>query len=56
MPLDYLHNHMQFADLLCIIEDETGIQAGLIKDQYIKTSATPIHMEPDLTIKPKIGR
>jgi hypothetical protein len=30
MFVDYLHNHSQFADLLRTIEDETGIQAGLI--------------------------
>lgn len=34
MPVDYLHNHPQFADLLRIIEDETGIQAGLIEKDY----------------------
>jgi|GEM_PF-1072030 len=34
MPTEYLHNHKQFADLLRIIEDETGIQAGLIEKDY----------------------
>jgi len=34
MPADYLHNHKQFADLLRIIEDETGIQAGLVEKDY----------------------
>lgn len=34
MPVEYLHNHKQFADLLRIIEDETGIQAGLIEKDY----------------------
>lgn len=34
MLVDYLHNHKQFADLLRIIEDETGIQAGLIEKDY----------------------
>ena len=34
MPVDYLHNHKEFADLLRIIEDETGIQAGLVEKDY----------------------
>ncbi len=34
MPSDYLHEHSQFADLLRIIEDETGIQAGLVEKDY----------------------
>lgn len=33
MP-DYLHNHKDFADLLRILEDETGILAGLIEKDY----------------------
>lgn len=34
MPLDYLHNHIEFKNLLDILEDETGIQAGLIEKDY----------------------
>jgi hypothetical protein len=34
MAADYLHNHKQFTDLLRILEDETGIQAGLIEKDY----------------------
>ena len=34
MFIDYLHNHKQFADLLRIIEGETGIQAGLVEKDY----------------------
>jgi len=34
MPANYLHQHKDFADLLRIIEDETGIQAGLIEKDY----------------------
>lgn len=31
---DYLHNHKDFSNLLRILEDETGIQAGLIEKDY----------------------
>ena len=34
MTADYLHNHKDFPDLLRILEDETGIQAGLIEKDY----------------------
>ena len=34
MPLDYLHNHQDFPSLLDILEEETGIQAGLIEKDY----------------------
>jgi hypothetical protein len=34
MAVDYLHNHKQFPDLLRILENETGIQAGLIEKDY----------------------
>lgn len=34
MPVDFLHNHSQFADLLRIVEYETGIQAGLLEKDY----------------------
>ncbi|MES2457849.1 MAG: nucleotidyl transferase AbiEii/AbiGii toxin family protein [Bacteroidota bacterium] len=34
MAADYLHNHKQFNDLLAILEEETGIQAGLIEKDY----------------------
>jgi hypothetical protein len=34
MPADYLHNHKDFSSLLRIVEDETGIQAGLIEKDY----------------------
>ena len=34
MSVDYLHNHKHFSDLLRIIEDETGIQAGLVEKDY----------------------
>jgi hypothetical protein len=34
MPSDYLHNHQDFPALLRIIEDDTGIQAGLIEKDY----------------------
>ena len=34
MPLDYLHNHRDFPSLLDILEEETGIQAGLIEKDY----------------------
>lgn len=32
--MDYLHNHPEFKNLLIILEDETGIQAGLIEKDY----------------------
>ena len=34
MVADYLHNHKDFAGLLRILEDETGILAGLIEKDY----------------------
>ncbi len=34
MPDNYLHDHKDFADLLRILEEETGIQAGLIEKDY----------------------
>ena len=34
MPSSYLHNHKDFPDLLRILEDETGILAGLIEKDY----------------------
>jgi len=34
MPSNYLHDHKDFLDLLRILEDETGIQAGLIEKDY----------------------
>jgi hypothetical protein len=34
MPTDYLHNHPGFPALLRILEEETGILAGLIQKNY----------------------
>lgn len=34
MAADYLHHHKDFPDLLRILEDEKGIQAGLIEKDY----------------------
>ncbi|SEW26872.1 Nucleotidyl transferase AbiEii toxin, Type IV TA system [Chitinophaga sp. YR573] len=34
MSTNYLHNHKDFPDLLRILEDETGILAGLIEKDY----------------------
>lgn len=34
MVTDFLHKHKNFSDLLRILEDETGIQAGLIEKDY----------------------
>jgi len=34
MPIDYLHRHPNFPDLLAILEQETGILAGLIEKDY----------------------
>ena len=34
MPADFLHNHPAFPELLLIIEDETGILAGLVEKDY----------------------
>jgi hypothetical protein len=34
MPDKYLHDHKDFPDLLRILEEETGIQAGLIEKDY----------------------
>ena len=34
MATIYLHNHKEFPALLQIIEEETGIQAGLVEKDY----------------------
>jgi predicted nucleotidyltransferase component of viral defense system len=34
MAAIYLHDHKEFQDLLRILEDETGILAGLIEKDY----------------------
>ncbi len=34
MPIDYLHNHKEFANLLSILETETGIIPQLIEKDY----------------------
>ena len=34
MAAVYLHNHKEFPELLRIIEDETGILAGLVEKDY----------------------
>lgn len=34
MPTDYLHNHPEFPALLRILEEETGILAGLLEKDY----------------------
>lgn len=34
MPVEYLHNHKNFPDLLRILEDKTNIQSGLIEKDY----------------------
>ncbi|HTF16503.1 MAG TPA: nucleotidyl transferase AbiEii/AbiGii toxin family protein [Chryseolinea sp.] len=34
MPLDCLHKHKDFDTLLAMLEDNTGIQAGLIEKDY----------------------
>ena len=34
MPIDYLHNHKDFAALLRIVSEEMGIAAGLIEKDY----------------------
>lgn len=34
MPTNYLHHHKDFSALLSIIEDETGIKAGLVEKDY----------------------
>jgi len=34
MPIDYLHNHKEFANLLSILESETGIIPQLIEKDY----------------------
>jgi hypothetical protein len=34
MAADFLHNHKNFPDLLRILENEKGIQAGLIEKDY----------------------
>ena len=34
MPLDYLHNHHDFADLLRIISENSGIDTGLVEKDY----------------------
>jgi hypothetical protein len=34
MPLDYLHNHPEFADLIRIVADEKGIDPALVEKDY----------------------
>jgi predicted nucleotidyltransferase component of viral defense system len=34
LPVDFLHNDKDFPDLLRILEEETGIYAGLIEKDY----------------------
>ena len=34
MPVEYLHEHSEFPELLRILEEETGILAGLIEKDY----------------------
>ncbi len=34
MPLDYLHNHAQFADLIRIVANEEGIDPALVEKDY----------------------
>ena len=34
MSLSFLHERKDFPDLLCIIEDEKGVQAGLVEMDY----------------------
>jgi len=34
MAIDYLHNHQDFAALLRIVEEETGIAVGLVEKDY----------------------
>src|SRR5580692_5773873 len=34
MPLDYLHNHPEFADLIRIVADERGIDPALVEKDY----------------------
>ena len=34
MPVDYLHNHKDFVDLLRIISEDSGIDAGLVEKDY----------------------
>jgi predicted nucleotidyltransferase component of viral defense system len=34
MPSNYLHDRKDFSDLLRILEEETGILAGLIEKDY----------------------
>lgn len=34
MSLSFLHEQKDFPDLLRIIEDETGVQAGLVEKDY----------------------
>src|SRR6266403_3358261 len=34
MPLDYLHNHTQFADLIRIVAEEKGIDPALVEKDY----------------------
>jgi hypothetical protein len=34
MPLDYLHNHPEFEDLIRIVADEKGIDPALVEKDY----------------------
>jgi Nucleotidyl transferase AbiEii toxin, Type IV TA system len=34
MPLDYLHNHPEFADLIRIVAEEKGIDPALVENDY----------------------
>jgi predicted nucleotidyltransferase component of viral defense system len=34
MPLDFLHNHPEFADLIRIVAEEKGIDPALIEKDY----------------------
>jgi Nucleotidyl transferase AbiEii toxin, Type IV TA system len=34
MPIDYLHNHPQFADLIRIVAQEKGIDPALVEKDY----------------------
>ena len=42
MPRDFLHNHLQFADLIRIVADEKGIDPALVEQDYWIMNATTI--------------
>ena len=42
MPRDFLHNHLQFADLIRIVADEKGIDPALVEKDYWIMNATTI--------------